>query len=175
MAWYDEMVPLLRVLINDYQSSTTYVQTDLEQLLVVAAYQVNHEVDFDTDYTITISDSTISPDPTTGDDDVAFINLVTLKAAEIILQGEYKEAASNAIKITDGPSSVSVDTSKEKKDMYEKMRSNYYNAKVDFTAGNARAGQAIMTPYTVEGLPYGDNFTDYTYETEDDIRWQQQT
>lgn len=92
MAWQDEAIPALRVIINDLSETPTYSDGRLEQLLVVAAKFVNHDLQFD-DYTISISDCTISPDP--SNDDV-YMNFIVLKAGCITDEGLLKTKAYSA-------------------------------------------------------------------------------
>ncbi len=51
MAWQDVTIRMMRIIINDYDSSTyEYSDDRLAQTLVVAAQLVNQEIDFDTTY-----------------------------------------------------------------------------------------------------------------------------
>ena len=94
MHWEGAMIGMLRVVIDDnaYQGSYTYTDSRLVQVLVTAAMYVNQEVEFDTDYTIDVIDSSISPDPYDHGDNL-FLNMVVMKAACIIDQGVFREKA----------------------------------------------------------------------------------
>lgn len=160
MTWQTEMVPLVRVLINDVATPATYSDARLEALIVSSAQMVCFGVDFDTDYTISIVDGTISPDPTTDRDD-AFINLVSLYSAWIISLGEAKVGAAMSIRVVDGPSTIDASqAAKDKMSLAMNMKKYYELAKIQFLSGNSRAGAAILTPYTTAmaelGLFYGD-------------------
>ena len=61
--WQDEMIPLVRVLIGDVSSPYTYSDDRITDLIITAAYIVNLEVAQLNDYTISIANQTISPDP----------------------------------------------------------------------------------------------------------------
>jgi len=83
MAWYVEMIPILRSLIDDV-SKTEYTDERLKELLAIAAYQVIPEIKFSTTYSVTIVPPLVSPDPTASSDGNILTNFVTLKAACII-------------------------------------------------------------------------------------------
>ncbi len=79
MAWQDETVPILRVMLNDMGcGELTYTDSRLIELLLAAAYLNVAFIPFPTTYTVTISTETISPDPST---DAPFLSFMTLKAA----------------------------------------------------------------------------------------------
>lgn len=158
MAWQDEMVPLLRAMINDNDSPTVYSDTRLEELIVASAQLVIIEMSFDSTYTITLSTTTISPDPTSPRDN-AFINLVSIKAAAIVYCSEAKVATKQSFSVTDGPSSVSTSGRMQGALQLCKMwNDNFRLAKVEYLAGNSVAGQAILSPYTQNILGSQDNF-----------------
>lgn len=94
MAWTEDMVSMLRVIINDTESPQTYENDRLRNLLMVAAMYVKQEVDFDVVYTIGISNVTLAPDPTlTATRDDSFTNLVVLKAACLTDQSTLRTKA----------------------------------------------------------------------------------
>ena len=108
MPWQDETIPMLRILINDMSFSPAYSDERLEQTLVVAAKLVEQEFDFNTDYTITIEDPSISPDPV-DEDDRSFVNMMVLKAACLADQSTYRnKAVMEGVKAALGPASLTV-------------------------------------------------------------------
>lgn len=157
MAWTTDMVLMTRYLVNDIDSAT-YSDARLKQSLVIAANLVLTEINFDQSYTIDIGAVTISPDPTVvSPKDVAFINLVCLKTAVVIFSNEAKLASRQGITVKDGPSSI--DTSgrlSSSLQMLDRAKADFDKAKVDYLVGNARAGQIILGPYTVENISGGD-------------------
>lgn len=159
MSWQDESIYMLRVLINDIDSSNyTYSDASLTQVLLVSANYVNQSVDFINDYTVSIQNESISPDPTEDPKDPAFINLLVLKSACFILGGEMRTSANNSISVTDGPSTINMggvfssikDANKYFCDLYDKARIDHYMA--------SNLGQVISTPFTNENLSPRDNF-----------------
>ena len=152
--WVDIAIPVLRVIINDIDADT-YTDARLEQILLAGAYVIVNEIDIASSYTVDMSAETISPDP---ESDVAIMNLLILKTAVIIKNNEAKAAQRLGVTITDGPSTIS---GKGKLDAIiadAKMLSDKYEkTKLEYLAGNCKAGQAIMTPFTNENVPQQDN------------------
>lgn len=106
------------------------------------------EIDFSTTYTVNVSGSTITPDPTDSDPkDELFLYLVSLKTSILIVSGELRTYALSSIKIVDGPSSIdSSAVFNNLKILSQKLQDEYAQAKI--LAQSARNGEAIMTPYT---------------------------
>jgi len=157
MAWEEEMVDLLRVMVNDYDAPRTYSDDNLQRVVAVAAFQVQREVAFATAYAVSVTDATISPDPTEGDGkDDAFVNLVTQKAACIIDRGGAAIAASRAISVRDGGSAVDLRGVFAGKLALLKQGwcAVYQDSKREHVSGMGRvAGAAVMTPFRTYG-PY---------------------
>ena len=153
MAWQDEMVPILRHLIDDTAETKTYTDSMLENIIVVAAQLSTVEISFDNDYMIDVTQMSISPDPTAGTRDNAFIALISLKAACLTLKAEAKASAGESIRVTDGPSTIDTTSRstmriERSKDMCEQ----YAKAKQQHLAGNARFVAAILGPYTNDSV-----------------------
>lgn len=165
MAWETEMVTILRHLIDDYvadsdESTATYKHTRLEEAILVSAQLAQTEgIAFTNTYLVDADACTLSPDPTVGTKDNAFINLVCIKAACIILSSEFKTAGSQGVKIVDGPSTIDLtgkSTSLEK--ISTGMCERYEDAKNEFNM-NGVLGQAVLTPYNTNSVnPYYGNF-----------------
>ena len=148
MVWTDEVVPIIRVLINDYDSPVTYSDNRLIDTAIIAAQLLLLEISFSNTYTITISTCTISPDPILDD---SFINMVSMKSACLILSGEAKTEASNSVKIIDGPSTIDLSGRSASIQMAaKKMQEMFDSAKLSYLAGNSVGAEAIVSPYTYE-------------------------
>lgn len=91
MCWQEDMVTIVRFLINDLAVPSTHSDERLQQTILVAAQMVINEVDFATDYVVNLSEFTLTPDPTEGTKDNAFIELVSLKAGCMIDRGGYRQ------------------------------------------------------------------------------------
>ena len=151
MSWSTITLQIVRTLINDLDS-TNYTNQRLAGIVTVAAQLVYNTMDFDYSYDIDVVNSTITPDPTDYKDEI-FVNLVCIKAACIILGSESKTLAAQSFRVTDGPSSIDVSSAyKATKDLYDDLCGKYEKMVMDYRAGNSRAGEAILTPYTQDGL-----------------------
>ena len=156
MAWQNEMVRIVRHLINDLDSSNyTFTDDRLEESALVAAQLLLKEVDFDNTYTVDTDALDMSPDPTTlATKEDAFINLVCLKSACVILGSEVRTNSLNAIVVKDGPSSIDMrGIAAGLNNIYKDMCAKYDHYVMQWKAGNSIAGQAILSPYS----PASDN------------------
>jgi len=172
MAWHTEMVPILRVLINDYGDENTaqvYSQTRLEEILLVAAMYVQQENDFGVTYTIKFIPASISPDPVdTGD--TAFTNFTVMKAACLADQGTFRtKAIAAGISAKCGP--VSLNTISHLDGFKELLTvgpcAAYEAMKKDYMFGNGSICRAILSPFNSNnfdpeslGVNGGNNFYD---------------
>ncbi len=171
MSWNNEMVLITRYLVDDIAvvSSTgltsTYTDERLETTILVAAQLTLFDVTFDKTYIVDVDSCSLTPDPTVVTRDNAFINLVSLKTACIILGAEAKAAATNAIKVKDGGrfGSAEIDMGQSYKALQERAATackDYQDAKVQYLAGNGRVGAAIIGPYVNEQTnPIPGNFS----------------
>lgn len=151
MSWQNEMTRILRYLIDDFVEPYTYTDDRLEEVLVIGAQLINYEVDWEKDYVTDVDAISITPDPTDATRDNAFINLASLKAACVLLSAEAKAQGACAVKVQDGPSTI--DMSKSFDALQKRAQQackDYQLAKVEYQAGNSRAGEAIIGPYTVD-------------------------
>ena len=150
MAWQDTMIIMLRVVIDDMGSNPTYSDSRLEEVIVVSANLTKQDVDFNNDYTIGVTDLSIDPDPTTSPTDNAFLNLVTLKAACLLANSEYKTEANNAISIRDGSAAIDKrGVAAAKKDWKDSICKDYERAEREYKLGNSNAGASIVGPYNL--------------------------
>ena len=168
MGWATEMTLIVRSLVDDYDdgvAATVYSDDRLENAILISAQLVIFDVEFDKTYTIDVDSCVLTPDPTADAKDNAFINLVSLKTACIILGGEAKAAATGSMKVKDGGRfGVSeIDTSQAYKALQERAKTSckdYQDARTQYQAGNGRAGEAIISPYTIQlTRPYPGNFS----------------
>ena len=149
MAWKTEIGMIVRYLIGDVDyDNPTYDDDRLQETILVSSQLVNCELGFS--YSIDVDECVLSPDPTLGTKDNGFINLVSLKAACIILNSEFRTAAGRAVNFVDGPSRIdSRDTATALKDLARAMCEGYEQAKKEYRAGNSIAGAAIVGPYRI--------------------------
>lgn len=154
MAWQDEMIPVLRVLIGDPAADTqTYSDDSLQSTLLVAAKQVSAAIGFPVQYTAEVNKGKLTPDPTAGETkDDNYVNLVTLKAAGILDRNEASLAARRGIIVKDGGAAIDLSKVAEaKRKLLEKGGWNaaYEDAKFEYLYQRAQgvAGAAILTPF----------------------------
>jgi hypothetical protein len=108
MSWDIEIPIIVRTLINDLSDTPTYSDERLLQVITVAAKYVQFDVSLDHAYNIDVSNQSITPDPTIGNDSI-FISLVSLKASCIIDQSVLRtKAAMEGIRAVLGPAQLSV-------------------------------------------------------------------
>lgn len=108
MSWQNELTIITRTLINDLNEPYEYSDERIQQVLATAGRFVQFDVNLDHAYNIDVTNSSITPDPTSDNDDI-FISLVCLKAACIIDQGTFRtKAALEGIRASLGPASLIV-------------------------------------------------------------------
>jgi hypothetical protein len=167
VAWQDELVPLVRVFVND-TDATRFTDDRLEESIVAAARVVQMELAFDRVYACDHENVTITPDPTaaaTRDDD--FITLVAAKTGCIVDRGSAALAAEQAILVKDGTSVVDLrEAFKAKLSLLEKgWCAVYADLKSAYSSGPAGSlwlGRAVVTPFRLfaggntagDGSPY---------------------
>lgn len=98
MAWQDEMVMILRVMVNDLDTPYKYTDARLQTVIVAASNMVEFDCasKFTQDYIGDITALSITPDPTdrvnnTRDDN--FVTLTLLKSACFVDNAAAREAA----------------------------------------------------------------------------------
>lgn len=152
MTWQNEMTRIVRYLINDIDS-TTYTDGRIEETILVAAQLLIDRLDFDKSYTVDVDTLLLSPDPTETTKDNFFINIVSLQAACIVVGSEAKTLAAQSARIKDGPSSIDLSAAYTSvRQMYRDYCDKLEKMILDHNAGNSLAGQAVLTPYTYEGI-----------------------
>jgi hypothetical protein len=142
----DEILIILRGIINDLSEPYEYTDERLQRLVCINAVLLLRELTFQTAYTINLQNNTITPFPLYSS---PFTALVSLKTACMIASGEHKDAAKKSIYIKDGPGSIDTKemaiqlgrTSKTVCDAYEE-------AKLNYQYGDGSAGQLIVGPYS---------------------------
>jgi hypothetical protein len=156
MAWQDDMVIMVRVLINDLLAPQKKADAYIEQVIVTAGIFVDQETELATEYDFDVSTPDITPDPTDADDNT-FIALATLKAACLLNVGDYQKATGCGMRVRDGDSLVDTSVSfKGYKDIlelgacaaYEKLKWEVEQLNLLGTGG---AIGAVLGPYRAPG------------------------
>lgn len=147
MSWNTKAISILRTLIDDTGPELIYDDEDLQSNLIVSGYIINTMV-FNSTYMVDIANETISPDPSSE-----FIILTCLKSACIILKGKEREAASNSMRVHDGPSII--DTTKQAEyyaKMADKQCFDFEEVKTQYLLGNSIAGHIVVSGHTVDSI-----------------------
>ena len=149
MPWQNEMKVIVRHLVNDLDSSDyTFTDSRLEEAVLVSAQLASLEIDFDNTYAIDVDSVSLSPDPTSGNKDDSFINLVCLKTAQMLLGSELKTHSLNAISLKDGPSALDLrGIVSGLKILFDDINKKYEAATTQYKL-NGVVGQAILGPYS---------------------------
>ena len=150
MPWQNEMTLIVRHLVNDLNTSDyTFTDSRLEEAVLVSAQLASLEIDFANIYTIDVDSSSLSPDPTTaGEKDDSFINLVSLKTAQMLIGSELKTHSLQAVSLRDGPSSIDLrGIVAGLKILFDDINRRYDEAVIQYKL-NGIVGQAILGPYS---------------------------
>jgi len=165
MSWKVDLVLMLRSIIGDLDS-TKYTDERLKQVLVVGAYNVVADAEFDNDYTISVGSVSISPDPIVAKD-IDFTTLTLYKSACILIGSEVKTESSNAISIKDGPSAIDLRGVSQSLQIMYKDLCQKYDALItayQYSKGGGSgtpAGTAVLSPYSPASIGLNAN----TYDT----------
>jgi hypothetical protein len=150
MSWQGQMSTIVRYLIDDIDSdSYTFSPHRVETTILVAAQLTQMTVEFGKTYSVNVENCTLSPDPTVETEDHAFITLICLRAACIIVGSQIRSESGNAISIKDGPSAIDLrGVTNTLTVLYKDLCEKYERAEMEYRAGSSIAGQAILGPYS---------------------------
>jgi|TARA_R110000744_G_scaffold45950_1_gene101856 hypothetical protein len=150
MPWQNEMTIIVRHLVNDLDSTNyTFSDDRLEESILVSSQLSILEIDFEQTYTIEVDTSSLSPDPTNSSNkDDSFINLVSLKTAQMLIGSELKTHSLQAVAMRDGPSSIDLrGIVAGLKILFDDINRRYEEAVTQYKL-NGVVGQAILGPYS---------------------------
>jgi hypothetical protein len=166
MCWNEEMLIMLRVLINDLDDTDpTYSDDRLTQILVVAARYVNQDIEGS--YTINLAQQSITPDPADGSDGV-FMNLTVMKSACLVDQGTFRtKAALAGLEARLGPATMKTLGHLEgfKQLMTDGPCGAYRAMLLDYKLGSGTVCHAVMGPFI--GNTFDPNSLNYNLEGND--------
>lgn len=151
MSWQGQISTMIRHLVNDLDSTDyKYSNSRIETAILVGAQLVTYEASLVTTYDINVEQCSLSPDPTDAETkDNAFINLVSLKTAALIIGSEVRTEASNAVSIKDGSSSIDLrGVASTLLALYTRLVEEYTKSLMDYQMGGNMAGQAVLGPYS---------------------------
>lgn len=160
--WENTTLPLLRAMIGDWDSeSPLYDDDKLVSLLIVAAFQVNQDVTFRIDFSVSIPDKTITPDPTAeASKDFDFVNLFCIKAAAIMDRGNAVLAASKAVSGSD-MNAIKFDLTGVASSTLALLKQGwckvYDEVLYDYLTSTGNLGRAVMGPFRTYIRGYGNS------------------
>lgn len=167
--WPNDIIRMLRSLINDDDLDAGYTYSDirLKPLITAAALQVIMEEDFSSDFRVDISNDSISPDPINkGQNGRFFQLLVALKAAIMIAENDYRTTAGKAVLFRDGPSQIDLRGAAEAKGIiYKSVKDKYERARIAYRLGDGMLGEAIVSPYNLSDNGLTNNTDTYGDES----------
>lgn len=172
MAWQDEMVDMLRVMLNDLDEPYTYTDQRLQKIICVSGSFVLTDAKglFTQNFSCNSYTLTITPDPTlpeTRDDN--FINLTLLKAGCFVDGGNARRASKKGFSIREFGSSIDTRgvVSAALAILEKGWCKNYEESLFDYILGNANACSVILGPFrTVYNAYYGGG-AGYNYGSSD--------
>lgn len=167
MAWQTTYIKVLRILIDDLEPDVTYTDSRLEDLIVLAASQVNYEIELGTTYTIVIAPPSISPDPTS---DHTLMNLATLKAACILDRSAMRKAMTGvggSLEARCGPAVLKLGNRDAgfKLLLEQGFCAAYDEAIKQAAFGNLAYAQGILSPFVNELFNPGKTISTIDYRT----------
>ncbi len=150
MSWQGQMGTIVRYLVDDTDSSNyEYSPHRIETTILVAAQLSQMNLDFPNAYNVNVENCTLEPDPTVDPEDQAFITLISLRSACIIIGSQIRSESGNAISIKDGPSAIDLrGVTQTLALLYKDLCDKYAQAEMEYRAGNGLAGTAILGPYS---------------------------
>ena len=151
MSWQGQMGTIVRYLIDDVDPDNyKYSDHRIETAILVAGQLTQINVDFNQDYNINVENCTLLPDPTDpSNEDKAFITLICLRTACIIVGGSIRSESGNAISIKDGPSAIDLrGVTQTLTVLYKDLCDKFEQQLLEYRAGNSIGGQAILGPYS---------------------------
>lgn len=165
MSWQNEMVIIVRHLIDDLDPNNYQFSDDrIEEAIVVAAQLIHNETEFNTAYTVEVDNRVLSPDPTltpvgsdSKDDD--FIALCCLRAAILFTASQIKTYSMKSIILRDGPSLLDMrGVVAGLKALHDDLTKKYDEVKLDYQTSKLGLGKAILSPYSPGSHPLNPSF-----------------
>jgi len=164
MAWENEMVLVLRHMIDDLDSSNyKFSDSRLEETILASTYILQADVEFLNAYQVNVDEGSLIPDPTTSnpkDDD--FIALCTTQAAIILYRSMMKTYSLQSIAIRDGQSSI--DTRgivQNLKIIYQDLVARLDHMILMYKTGKYGFGKSILGPYSPGSDTANRGYIDY--------------
>jgi hypothetical protein len=168
MSWDTELVTLVRNYVGDTDiTNQKYTDDSMKALILSSAQFVVTDVPLSQDYIVDVSGPTLTPDPTSRatetSRDNTFINLIILKSAWMIANGELRNYASQAISIRDGTSAIDLKRDlKALAEILNQMKDAYFEYKDRYIRDNLTVGELITTPIRIMSEGYWNGCDPYS-------------
>lgn len=168
MAWQNEMIIIVRHIIDDLDSTAYQFSDDrIEEAILVAAQLIHNEMEFTIDYNIEVDGRSLVPDPTltsvppsNKDDD--FIALCCLRTAILFTSSQLKTYSLKAIAIRDGASSLDMrGVIVGLKALHDDIVKKYEDVKLDYQTSKLGLGKAVLSPYSPGSDSANRGYIDY--------------
>lgn len=150
MAWFDNMLTPLRVMINDLDSAAyTYSDDVLKKTLVTAASYVRQDTGIGTQYILDYQTPEIAPSPELDDQ---YNTFVAVKAACLKLQWDVQaRAVAAGVRARCGPVSMETDSGSASvltALLNDSFCGAYEEMKRQYNFGSANNYRAILSPFS---------------------------
>ena len=157
MSWDTEVIETVRYLIGDVDATQKYTDARIQTDATISANFIARDVGLTGTYSINITDKTITPDPSSTDPvDYGFLDMISIRAAILILQGEAKIYASSSMRVMDGPSSIDVaGIFLNTKKIMDDLNLTYAMAKNRYVMSNSGYGKSILSTTIDKNLLLG--------------------
>lgn len=155
MTWSVDLVKVLRYYINDIDVPQSFTDENLRIFILIGISQLQTSlqgIDIGGPYTIDFDAATISPDPCSQvtDDNTAFLNLIVLAAACILIRADLnKKSARFGFRITDDRSTIDAkDMLSIMKDQSKEFCKSYEAGLSEFKKTKGRGCKFILSPFS---------------------------
>lgn len=153
MSWKNTALIMLRTMLNDANCcSEDHTDSRLMELLITAAYINPIEINFKNDYTVSIENQSITPDPSTQEDGREFISFMVLKAACMTDLSNFRTAALlQGVSARCGPATITTSNyGAYLKELLKEGPCKSYDTLVErynLSYDNAKIIRAVMSPF----------------------------
>jgi len=164
MAWQNEMVLILRHIIDDLDP-TNYRFSDsrLEETILASTYILQTDVEFINAYQVNVDEGSLNPDPTlTSPKDDDFIALCSIQAGILLYRSMMKTYAFQSFSIQDGPSSLDTRNIVGNLNViYKDLCEKFDHMVLMYKTGKYGFGKSILGPYSPGSDTANRGYIDY--------------
>jgi hypothetical protein len=164
MAWQNELVLLLRHMIDDLDPDNyTFSDSRLEETILASTYILQVDIEFNNAYQVNVDEGSLIPDPTTSspkDDD--FIAMCCIQSAIVIYRSLIKTYSLRSFSISDGPSSLDTRSVVSGLNIaYKDLVEKFEHMVLMYKTGKYGFGKSILGPYSPGSDTANRGYIDY--------------